>query len=80
VASAAASAGVPFTGVWLDAPPERMAERLRHRTRDASDATVAVLERQISREVGSIGWMRMDATAPAPQLATSVLASMRASR
>lgn len=79
VARAATSARVPFTGVWLDAPPERMAERLRGRARDASDATVEVLERQLSDEVGPIEWVRLDATAPAPRLAESVLASMKAS-
>lgn len=76
VARAASSAGVPFTGVWLEASHERMAERLRHRTRDASDASVDVLDRQMRGEVGRIEWMRVDATGPAPQLARSVLAAV----
>jgi predicted kinase len=76
VASAASSAGVPFTGLWLDAPPEQMAERLRRRTHDVSDATVAVLEGQLSREAGEIGWRRVDATIAPTRLAETVLASL----
>jgi uncharacterized protein len=73
VARAASSAGVPFTGVWLDAPPDRMAERLRQRTRDASDATVDVLERQMSSDLGEIGWKRADSTIPVDRLAEAAL-------
>ena len=43
IAGVAARAGVPFTGVWLEAPVDTMAERLRARAGDASDATVDVL-------------------------------------
>jgi aminoglycoside phosphotransferase family enzyme len=80
VARAAATAGVPFTGVWLDVPPGQMAERLRQRTRDASDATVAVLEAQLKGGLGAIGWKRVDATAPPARLAESVLATLHDER
>jgi uncharacterized protein len=55
----AANAGVPFTGIWLEARREVMATRLSERKRDASDATVAVLEKQIETEPGPIAWQRI---------------------
>ncbi|HQZ38211.1 MAG TPA: AAA family ATPase [Vicinamibacterales bacterium] len=61
IGDVARSAGVPFTGLWLEAPPEHLADRLRRRTGDASDATEAVLFRQLARERGGIAWTRLDA-------------------
>ena len=40
IADVARRLGVPFVGLWLDGTPEIMAERLRTRVDDASDATV----------------------------------------
>jgi hypothetical protein len=59
--AAARAAGVPFTGLWLEAPVEALEERIARRTGDASDATVAVLRRQRDLDVGGIGWRRVDA-------------------
>ena len=58
----AAEAGVPFRGVWLDAPAEVLADRIAHRTGDASDATVATLKMQLERDVGEVAWTKVDAT------------------
>jgi len=58
----ASSAGVSFTGLWLDAPAESLAGRLRRRRADASDADEAVLGRQLARATGAITWARVDAT------------------
>ncbi|HEY4030444.1 MAG TPA: AAA family ATPase [Caulobacteraceae bacterium] len=55
---AAQAAGVDFEGVWLDAPAEVMRQRLAGRTGDASDADIRVLEQQLTRDPGSIGWKR----------------------
>ena len=41
---AATAAGVPFLGLWLEAPLDILAARIAGRSDDASDATVAVLE------------------------------------
>jgi hypothetical protein len=57
----AAKAGVPFTGLWLDAPSERMRERIGARRADASDATAAVLEQQLQADPGMLDWHRIDA-------------------
>ena len=51
-------AGVAFAGIWLDVPAEAMRARIAARTGDASDADVAVLERQLQRDPGEIGWKR----------------------
>ncbi len=58
----AAEARVPFRGVWLDAPAEVLADRIAHRTGDASDATVATLKMQLERDVGEVAWTKVDAT------------------
>jgi aminoglycoside phosphotransferase family enzyme len=55
-------AGVRFTGLWLDTPPEAMEARLAGRENDASDATPEVLHRQLERPPGPIGWHRIDAS------------------
>ncbi len=65
VEEAAIGAGVPFHGVWLEAAPEVLAARIEGREGDASDATVATLRMQLERDVGPIGWVRVDASGPA---------------
>ena len=60
-AAVAASAKVPFTGIWLDAPTEAMASRLQSRRNDASDATPEVLQQQLRHDPGPIDWLRIDA-------------------
>ncbi len=59
----AASLGVPFTGFWLEADPTVMAARIRGRRDDASDATEAVLRRQLDFDLGEITWTRIDSGA-----------------
>jgi aminoglycoside phosphotransferase family enzyme/predicted kinase len=54
----AQAAGVPFEGIWLDAAPEALRARVASRTGDASDADLAVLERQLGFDTGPIGWRR----------------------
>jgi hypothetical protein len=65
----AAEAGVPFRGVWLEAAPEVLAQRIEGREGDASDATVATLRMQLDRDVGPIEWVRVDASGPAQDAA-----------
>jgi uncharacterized protein len=60
-AAVAAAAGVPFTGLWLDAPEAVMAARLGARRGDASDASRAVLQLQLASDPGAIDWTRIDA-------------------
>jgi uncharacterized protein len=68
----AEAAGVPFSGLWLAAPAEAMEGRLRARHGDASDASPAVLARQLRQDPGPLDWVRIAASAgPADCLAAA---------
>jgi len=64
IAQVAAEVGVRFDGLWLETAPEVAAARIGARTGDASDATIEVLERQRSYELGEIDWPRLDTGRP----------------
>ncbi len=56
----AEAAGVPFTGLWLEAPRAILEHRVGDRTGDASDADMAVLRRQLDYDLGPIDWTLVD--------------------
>jgi aminoglycoside phosphotransferase family enzyme/predicted kinase len=56
-----AAGDAPFTGFWLEAPMDVLRARVAARRGDASDATVAVLERAARVAPGTIAWQRLDA-------------------
>jgi hypothetical protein len=58
----AATAHVPFVGVWLEAPESVLIARSEQRRLDASDADAAVIRGQLAREPGAINWHRIDAS------------------
>jgi len=60
-AEVALSASVPFSGLWLEAPAHTMAERVRRRRHDASDATAEIVAEQARHDPRSIDWIRIDA-------------------
>jgi aminoglycoside phosphotransferase family enzyme/adenylate kinase family enzyme len=64
-AEVARQAAVPFTGLWLQAPTETMAGRIRARRADASDATAAVLALQLKQDRGPLDWPQIEAGAGA---------------
>ncbi len=66
VAGIAHAAGVPFLGLWLEAPREVLESRVEMRRDDASDATLAVLRLQQSQETDPIDWLRLDASSSLP--------------
>jgi hypothetical protein len=69
-AAVAQKAGVPFTGLWLEAPEGALTERVATRRHDASDATAEIVRRQIEVDLGVLGWTRIDTGgAPAEVLA-----------
>jgi predicted kinase len=53
---------VHFAGVWLEAPGEVLRKRIDARSGDASDANVAVLEEQLTRDPGPVAWRKLSAT------------------
>jgi predicted kinase len=66
VAEVAAAAGVPFVGLWLEAPMPILESRIRARRDDASDATAAILRRQPELQTGRIDWLRLNASPEDP--------------
>lgn len=56
----ATEAGVRFSGIWLEAPPETLEARVGSRTGDASDATADVVRAQAAYDLGTIGWQRVE--------------------
>ncbi|MGC2410093.1 MAG: AAA family ATPase [Methyloceanibacter sp.] len=73
IAACAACAGVEFTGIWLEAPPETMRGRIERRTGDISDATAAVLDQQLMYELGPQSFTVVDASRPLDEVAASCL-------
>jgi hypothetical protein len=61
-ATLSADLGVPFTGLWLQAPAATLMSRLAARQGDASDADAAVLRLQLATDPGPIGWQRLDSS------------------
>lgn len=60
--AAIAAAADDFTGLWLEAAPEILRDRVAGRRNDASDADVAVLDAQLARPAIDPGsWRRIDA-------------------
>jgi predicted kinase len=60
----AREAGAPFLGLWLEADPDILRQRVRSRRKGSSDADEAVLEAQLRRPIGEISWVRLDSTRP----------------
>jgi predicted kinase len=72
IAEVARAAGVPFIGLWLDAPAAALARRLDARRDDASDADAAVLAWQTGIDLGKMDWHRIDASSgPAETIAAA---------
>jgi len=64
IAAVAQECGVPFAGLWLSASSEVLRARVAARKGDMSDATVDVLEDQLERDPGVVGWRRVEAGGP----------------
>ncbi|HWT09327.1 MAG TPA: AAA family ATPase, partial [Roseomonas sp.] len=55
----ARDAGIPFDGLWLEAPIDVLRARIAGRSGDASDATEAVLLRAAAVDPGPVTWHRL---------------------
>ncbi|HHN67818.1 MAG TPA: hypothetical protein ENK15_07270 [Thermopetrobacter sp.] len=64
IADVARAAGVPFTGLWLDAPRDVLHARVAARRGDASDATGAVVTMQLRNLTPPADWPRLTADGP----------------
>ena len=67
---------VPFAGIWLEAPAEVLRQRIGARKNDASDADLAVLEKQRGYDLGAIDWHRIDASPEPKAVAEAALAAI----
>jgi predicted kinase len=56
------AADVRFVGLWLEADAAILKRRVAVRHGDASDAGIAVVDRQLAYRLGTIAWQRIDAT------------------
>ncbi len=62
-----------FAGFWLDAGPGLLLQRVQTRKGGVSDATVAVLEQQLSRKTAPVDWIRLDAACTTSELVAEIL-------
>lgn len=62
VAAAAGTCGVRFVGLFLTTDQETRVDRVRGRTRDASDADEALARRQEGYNLGEMEWTTIDAS------------------
>jgi aminoglycoside phosphotransferase family enzyme/predicted kinase len=76
VEAIARGVGVPFSAIWLDAPADVLEARVASRHRDASDADIAIVRRQLAMNTGAIEWTRVDAS----RIPESVVAAIQESR
>lgn len=69
--------GVPFAGLWLDAPVSVLESRVAGRTGDPSDADLKVLHNQLQAELGRIDWFRIDVSGNRAATADAALACIQ---
>lgn len=74
IESAAATLGLPFLGIWLEAAPDILWQRVERRKTGTSDATVDILSQQLQRDAGTVGWQRIDASRSPPEIVGAILA------
>jgi uncharacterized protein len=74
IEAAAAEAGVPFVGAWLETDPSVLWQRVSTRRQGVSDATVDILSRQLQRRSGGVTWPKIDAALAPSAVAVRILA------
>jgi aminoglycoside phosphotransferase family enzyme/adenylate kinase family enzyme len=70
--------GVGFTGLWLEAPRDVLLARAAARRADASDATPAVVARQLAEDPGAITWHRLEACSAPEDLVSQAAGALAA--
>ncbi|MFH1794946.1 MAG: AAA family ATPase [Pseudomonadota bacterium] len=78
ISQSALDRGVPFQGIWLEAAPEVLWQRVEQRSGSASDATVDILSRQLQRNTGELDWRKLDATASPARIVGDIRALVKA--
>lgn len=67
----------PFAGFWLEADAALLRRRVEGRLPGASDATVDVLEGQLTRDPGEMTWRHLDAGRDPSESVADILAAIR---
>ncbi|ORE98901.1 bifunctional aminoglycoside phosphotransferase/ATP-binding protein [Aurantimonas sp. 22II-16-19i] len=80
IEAVAGQADTGFLGLWLDVPAAELIRRVAARTGDPSDATPDVVERQLERDHGAIGWTAVDGSGPPETVARRAREIVAASR
>ena len=70
----AALAGVPFVGLWLEAPASVLISRVAGRGPDVSDAGIDVIRRQLTCPLTSLRWHRLDGSGTRAQVGDAAAA------
>jgi aminoglycoside phosphotransferase family enzyme/predicted kinase len=73
IEQAAKERALPFLGIWLDAAPDVLWQRVRGRKGGPSDATIDILSRQLQRNPGAIAWRRLDAARTPKETVEAIL-------
>jgi len=68
---------IPLQGLWLAAKTDTLLTRVESRTEDASDATAAVVRRQLDYETGPIGWQILSAGGSASEVLKSAKLALK---
>ena len=76
IEAAATTAGVPFSGFWLEAPEAVLEARVGARRGDVSDADIAVVRQQAAMQTGRISWAAIDASGGVDEVARRILCGL----
>jgi predicted kinase len=77
IAQSARKAGAPFKGLWLKAAPVLLERRIAARRGDASDATIAILHRQLAHVTSPADWQQINAAGSAEETLSRVCAALK---
>ena len=65
--------GVPFTGIWVDAPEDVRIERVMKRERNVSDITPEIARSQSAYDVGEMTWASVNSAGEKTETVAQVL-------
>jgi len=76
IEAVAHEAGVPFQGLWVDAPFEVRFERVSKRKKNVSDANGEVAKRQENYDLGEMAWAQVDSAGEREQTVANALEAL----
>ncbi len=76
IAAIADQAGVPFHGFWLQAPMEKLVQRVEARRGDPSDATADVVRFQAGLESEAGDWLPVDSGSGLSEVVAAILSKI----